>query len=82
MDIGNAAAAHIEIQYPDAVLATSPNMLVSLRNTVYNEIMTALDLTDEVEIRARLETRKAWRRRHKAAWKKIRNMPIVGGSSF
>jgi hypothetical protein len=80
MDIGKAAAAHIEIQYPDAVLATSPNMLVSLRNTVYNEIIAALDLTDEDAIRARLEWRKAWRRQHKEAWKKIREMPVVGSS--
>ena len=80
MDIGKAAAAHIETMYPDAVLATSPNMLVSVRNTVYNEIMAALDLTDEGEIRARLEKRKVFRRQHKAAWNKIRGMPVVGSS--
>ena len=78
MDIGKAAAAHIEIMYPNAVLATSPSMLVSLRNTVYNEIMAALDLTDEDAIRSRLERRKLWRRQHKAAAKKVRRIPVVG----
>lgn len=78
MDIGKAVAAHIETMYPNAVKATSSTFLLSVRNTTYNEIMAALDFTDENEIHNRLDTRKAWRRKYKAAWKKIRNMPVVG----
>ncbi len=69
MDIGKEAAAHIETMYPDAITATSQSMLLSLRNRVYNEIMAALETTDEVEILARLERKKKWRRRHKAMCK-------------
>jgi hypothetical protein len=72
MDIGKEAASHIETMYPEAIKATSPNMLLSLRNTVYNEIMAALETIDEAEILARLAKRKAWRRERRAAWKKIR----------
>lgn len=62
MDIGKAASHHIETMYPDAVKATSKNMLLSLRNTVYNEIMAALKTTDEAEILERLDRRKKHRR--------------------
>jgi hypothetical protein len=78
MDIGKAVAAHIETMYPDAVKAASSTFLLSVRNTTYNEIMAALDLTNEDEIRNRLETRRAWRRQHKASWKRIREMSVVG----
>lgn len=72
-DIGAAVAAHIELMYPGAVEATNRNMLVSVRGTVHNEIMAALDgPSDEASIRARLADRKAWRRKHKAMWKKNR----------
>ncbi len=43
MDIGKAVAAHIEIMYPNAVAATSRTMLLSVRNTAFNEIMAALE---------------------------------------
>ncbi|MTJ93886.1 MAG: hypothetical protein F8N36_13660 [Desulfovibrio sp.] len=73
MDIGKAVAAHIEMMYPAAVEATSKSMLLSVRNCVFNEIMAALNTTDEDEIRRRLAERKLHRRRHKAAWNKIRS---------
>jgi hypothetical protein len=78
MDIGKATAAYIEVMYPDAVKATSSTFLLSLRNHIYNEIMAALDVTDENDIRVRLDNRKIFRRKWKAQYKKIRNMPIVG----
>lgn len=70
-DIGKEVASHIETMYPDAVEATSRNMLRSVRGCVFNEIMAALETTDETEILARLERRRVFRRQRKAAWKKI-----------
>jgi hypothetical protein len=72
LDIGKSVALHIETMYPNAVTATTPNMLISVRNTVYNEIMAALQTTDETEILQRLEERKKWRRNHRKTWKNIR----------
>ena len=43
-----------------------------MRNTVYNEIMAAIQISDAGEITARLAARKISRRRHKAVWRKIR----------
>ncbi len=72
-DIGKAVAHHIETMYPDAVTATSKNMLVSVRGSVQNEIMAALGTVDEDAIRARLAERKATRRRSKAFYRSIRD---------
>jgi hypothetical protein len=69
MNIGKDVAFHIETMYPLAVSATSRSMLLSVRNAVYNEIMAALDVTDETEILARLQRRKAHRREIKAMMK-------------
>ncbi len=72
LDIGKEVAAHIETMYPAAIEATTPNMLVSVRNCVVNEIIAALDVIDEEEIRARLERRRNFRRQIRAAYRKIR----------
>ena len=74
MDIGKEVVAHIETMYPEAIKATSSTFRLSVRNTVYNEIMAALETIDEDAIRARIEARKKWRRRNKAAWKRIRGI--------
>ena len=72
MDIGKAAVSHLRVQYPDVYAAMNIGCRLSLRNCVHNEIMAALDTIDADEIRARLERRKAERRRHHAAWDAIR----------
>jgi hypothetical protein len=72
MDIGKELAAHIEQQYPAAVVATSSTFLLSVRNCTHNQIMAALDATDEGEIRDRLARRKKERRELRAAWRRIR----------
>lgn len=77
MDIGKEVASHIETMYPDAVKATSKNMLLSVRNCVHNEIMAALGETDEEAILLRLEERKRFRRQHRAAYRKIRDQPVT-----
>jgi hypothetical protein len=75
LDIGKEVAAHIETMYPAAIEATTPNMLVSMRNCVFNEIIAALDVIDEEEIRARLERRRKFRRAMRAAYRNIRESP-------
>ncbi|MDB5437969.1 MAG: hypothetical protein JWM33_396 [Caulobacteraceae bacterium] len=77
MDIGKEVASHIETMYPAAVTATSKTMLLSVRNTVHNEIMAALGEVTEAAILARLERRRADRRRHRAVWRALRDQPIT-----
>lgn len=68
MDIGKEVVSHLRTMYPDVFAAMNSGCRLSLRNTVHNEIMAALGTTDADEIRARLERRKADRRRsHKAS---------------
>ncbi len=72
MDIGKEVCAYIDVMYHEAVEATSSTFLLSVRNTIYNEIIGALATTDETEIRKRIEERKVFRRRWKAQYKKLR----------
>lgn len=75
IDIGKEVAAHIETMYPKAVEAATPTMLLSVRNCVFNQIMAALDVIDEDEIRARLEQRRKFRRALRAAYRHLREPP-------
>jgi hypothetical protein len=63
--------------YPAAVAAASSTFLLSVRNCVHNEIMAALDTIDEEAIRTRLETRKRFRRQHRAAWRRLRDQEVT-----
>jgi hypothetical protein len=72
MDIGKAVVHHIETMYPAATKACPSTFKLSVRNCVHNEIMAALETTDEEMIRSRLAARKRHRREIKAAYKKIR----------
>lgn len=72
MDIGKEVVHHIEIMYPKAVEACSSTFKLSVRNCVYNEIMAALDVTDEGQIIARLDTRKKFRREIKKIYTGVR----------
>ena len=78
LDIGKEVATHIEVMYPKAVEATTKNMLLSVRNCIYNEIMAALETVDENDIRRRLEERRAFRRKYRAVYRKMRDQPIDG----
>lgn len=63
MDIGKAVVHHIETMYPAAIEATPSTFRLSVRNSVYNEIVAAIKVIDEEDIRARLVERKKHRRR-------------------
>lgn len=69
MDIGKQVAHHIETMYPNAVKATSSTFLLSVRNCTYNEIMAALEKTEEAAILERLERNKKHRRKINAMHK-------------
>lgn len=73
MDIGKELAAYIERMYPAAVTATSSTFLLSVRNHTYNDIMAALEYTDEEAIRARLKRRSNDRRKLRAMYRAARN---------
>jgi hypothetical protein len=73
MDIGKEIVAYIEVMYPEAIKATSSTFKLSVRNSIYNEIMAAIEVTDEGAIVARLKDRKKFRREWTAAYRKIRN---------
>lgn len=62
MDVGKQVAHHIECMYPAAVEAASSTFLLSVRNTVYNEIMAAIENSTEDEMRASIERHRQHRR--------------------
>lgn len=72
MDIGKEVAAYIEVMYPKAVEAASSTFLLSVRNSIFNEIMAAIEVNDAGQIAARIKDRKKFRRQWKAAYRKIR----------
>lgn len=72
LDIGKEAVSHLRVMYPAAFAALGPSGQLSLRNHVHNQIMAALDTTDEGAIRARLAARRAHRRKMHAAYDAIR----------
>lgn len=79
MDIGKETVAHIEVMYPKAIEATSSTFKLSVRNTIYNEIMAAIEVNDEGRIVARLQDRKKFRRWWTAAYRKIRKQSPLSG---
>jgi hypothetical protein len=72
MDIGKDTVAYIEVMYPKAIEATSSTFKLSVRNHIYNQIMAAIEVTDEGQIKARLQDRKKFRRWWVTAYRKIR----------
>ena len=72
MDIGKEVVAYVERMYPQAISATSSTFRLSLRSCIFNEIIAALEVTDEAEILARLERRKKERRELNAMWTRLR----------
>jgi hypothetical protein len=49
MDIGKNVSCYIEVMYPESVKASSSTFLLSVRNSIYNEIMHALTSDSNVE---------------------------------
>ena len=70
LEIGKEVASHIETMYPKAVEATSKNMLLSLRNSVHNDIMAAVDALEAGDAERWLTERRASRKAIRAQWRK------------
>jgi hypothetical protein len=81
MEIGKEIASHIEIMYPKAVEATSKNMLLSVRNSVHNDIVAAVEALNRGDAVAWIERRRAHRREMRAAYRKIRDQTFIEGSA-
>lgn len=65
-DIGHEVATYIDVMYHEAVEATASSFLLSVRNTIYNEIMSAVrdpkwGETPEQWLKRRAQWRKQWR---------------------
>lgn len=63
-DLGDSLAAYVEVMYPEIWHGSNQGFKISLRNHVYNDIVSIADLHDEAAIRKRLagnlENRKKW----------------------
>lgn len=81
MEIGKEVASHIETMYPAAVQATSKSMLLSLRNSVHNDIVAAVKALNEGDAVAWIERRRKHRREMRAAYRKIRDETFIEGSA-
>ena len=81
MEIGKEVASHIETMYPAAVTATSKTMLLSLRNSVHNDIVAAVEALNSGNAIAWMERRRKHRREMRAAYRKIRNETFIEGSA-
>lgn len=79
MDIGKHVVAYVEVMYPEAVNSTSSTFRLSLRNCIYNEIMAAIEVTDEGKVIARLKDRKKFRRWWVNTYRKLRREKSVAG---
>lgn len=79
MDIGKEVAAYVEVMYPNAVSSTSSTFRLSLRNCIFNEIMAAIEVTDEGKVIARLRDRKKFRRWWVNAYRALRRDKKNGG---
>lgn len=72
-DVGEALQLHIQTMYPAAVDATASTFLLSVRNSIINEIMAAVAVSDVDRIETRLKERKAYRRKIRAMLSKFRD---------
>lgn len=72
MDVGKSLVAYIEVMYPEAIKATSSTFKLSMRNHVFNDIMSIVELHDESAIRKRLADNEAHRKEWLKQWRKIR----------
>ena len=83
MDIGKEVVAYIERMYPNAVNATSSTFRLAVRNTVYNEIIAAMKVTNPDKIKERLaanaknrrEMRRLQSRINETDWEAVRANP-------
>lgn len=69
MDIGKSTADYIEHMYPEAVQHTASTFKTSVKHHIYNDLMAALEVTDEAAIRERLKVRRRHRLKMIRFWR-------------
>lgn len=69
MDIGKDVITYIEWMFPQAVSAASSSFRLSVRNHVYNQIMSWREVTDPDKIRAQLAAHDKHRREMRRLYK-------------
>lgn len=80
MDIGKEIVAYVEVQYPKAIEATTGGFPISLKNSIYNEIMAAFEFRgDKIQLAERLRERRAFRKEWLATYRKIRKSNVKEG---
>lgn len=79
-DIGDAVVAHVEIMYPKAIAATPSTFKLSLRNTIFNEILSAVEVNDAGHVVARIGDRKRARKRIRADYRRLRAASAAEGN--
>lgn len=62
MEIGKEMVAYLEIQYPDVFAAMNSGCRLSVRNRIHNDIMWAIQNSDENEYRGWIARRRDSRR--------------------
>lgn len=78
-DVGDSLAAYVEVMFPEIWHGSKQGFKISLRNHVYNDIVSIADLHDEAAIRKRLagnlEHRKKWVGAYRTTRRKKREKP-------
>jgi hypothetical protein len=82
MEIGKEVASHIETMYPAAVEATAKSMLLSVRNSVHNDIMAAVDALETGDAEAWLARRQEHRRAIRRQWRKTKVGTVLDGEAI
>ena len=76
LDIGKEMVAYLEVLYPDVYQTMNSGCKLSIRNHIHNDIMNALETTRADEIEARLITRRDFRRKWLAQYRKLGTMHL------
>lgn len=73
MDIGKEVVAYIEVMYPEAITATASTFRLSVRNTIYNQIVSAVrEAKVEASPEQWFKRREDFRRRWIAQYRQLR----------
>lgn len=78
-DVGKSLAAYVEVMFPEIWHGSNSGFKISLRNHVYNDIVSIADLHDEADIRKRLVANEAHRKAWVGAYRKMRRRKCKHG---
>lgn len=78
-DVGDSLAAYVEVMFPEIWHGSNQGFKISLRNHVYNDIVSIADLHDEAAIRKRLAANLEHRKKWVGAYRKMRRKQCKHG---